>query len=265
MRILKAALAAASMAMLTCSMPANAWGKLGHRVTGEIAEDYLSEEAKAAVDQILGSTTDMAEVSTWPDFMRSSNMPFFKHEAFPLHFVTVPDDKNYPDIDAPKNGDAYTGLDRFKADLQNPNASQDEKRLALIMIIHIISDLHQPLHVGRGDDWGGNKLEISFKGTPSNLHEIWDEHLVRDEELSYTEMAHWLNRKLTPSLVEEWSITDPLVWIAESKKIRPNVYPEEGETDLSWQYVYKHRATMRTRLSQSGIRLAAYLNEVFAD
>ncbi|MFC7290815.1 S1/P1 nuclease [Hirschia litorea] len=264
MRPILVAAIAACIANISFSAPAHAWGKLGHRVTGEIAESYLTDEAKVAVEAILG-VEDMAEVSNWPDYMRSSDDEFFKREAYPMHFVTVPDDKSYEEAGAPKQGDAFTGLERFKATLRNQDASAEEQRLALIMIIHIVSDLHQPLHVGKGDDWGGNKVEISFKGEPSNLHEIWDEHLVQDEELSYTEMAHWLNRKITPDLAKEWAVSDPSVWIAESKEIRPSVYPKEGETDLSWQYVYDQRPVMRKRLSQSGVRLAAYLNEVFGE
>ncbi|ACT59035.1 S1/P1 nuclease [Hirschia baltica] len=264
MRLLISAAISACIAASSFSLPAHAWGKLGHRVTGEIAEGYLSDQAKVAVEAILG-VEDMAEVSTWPDYMRSSDDEFFKREAFPLHFVTVPDEQTYAEAGAPKQGDAFTGLERFKAVLQNNESSAEELRLALIMVIHIVSDLHQPLHVGKGDDWGGNKVEIMFKGEASNLHEIWDEKLVQDEELSYTEMAHWLDRKMTPELAQEWYNADPSVWIAESKEIRPSIYPKDGETDLSWQYIYDHRPVMRQRLSQSGVRLAAYLNEIFGE
>jgi hypothetical protein len=242
--------------------PVQAWGKIGHRVTGDIAQRYLTDEARAGVAAILG-VEDLAEASTWPDFMRASPETYWQKTANPLHYVTIPKGETYAEAGAPPEGDAITALEGFRRTLQDDNASLADKQLALRFTVHLIGDLHQPLHAGNGEDRGGNDYAVTFAGRLTNLHRAWDEFLVNDEQLSFTEMADWLDRRLTPAQRVEWSQTDPVIWVTESAAIRDGIYPA-GERDIGWSYIFEHRATMRTRLTQAGVRMAAYLNEVFA-
>lgn len=240
--------------------PAFAWGKTGHRVIGEIAERHLGDKARAAIKEVLGPE-GLAEASSWPDFMRSSPDPFWRRKAGSFHYVTVPKGKTYKQVGAPKKGDAITALETFATTLKNPNATQEEKALALRFTIHIIGDLHQPLHAGNGEDRGGNQLKVMFFDEATNLHAVWDSGMIDHEGLSYSEKAHWLNIKITPEQIMQWSSVDPLVWVAESAAIRDTIYPEEQF--ISWGYSFAHIATVNTRLSKAGIRLAAYLNVLY--
>lgn len=243
---------------------APAWGKTGHRVTGAIAQAHLSGDARAAVEALLGPE-DLAEASTWPDFMRSADTPFWQREAGPWHYVTVPEGKRYAEVGAPPQGDAISALARFRETLRDPDASDEDRRLALRFAVHIIGDLHQPLHAGNGTDRGGNDFDVTFFGRPMNLHALWDYGLVDHEQLSYTELTHWLMRRLTPETVREWWETDPEVWVAESAAIRDTIYPDaDGDRELRWNYVYAHRDTARERLARGGVRIAAWLNETYA-
>ncbi len=246
-------------------IPANAWawGKTGHRVIGQIAQKHLDTDAQAAVLRILG-VEDLAEASTWPDFMRASQDKFWRHEAGAYHYVTIPKGKTYEQVGAPKRGDAITALEKFTAVLKDQKSNKEDKKLALRFVIHIVGDLHQPLHAGNGDDRGGNDFKMTFFGKLTNLHRVWDASLIGQEELSYSELENWLSRRITPELVRKWTETDPVVWATESAQIRETIYPDP-EHDVKWNYVFEHRATVRTRLSQSGIRLAAYLNETFKE
>jgi len=245
------------------SAPAWAWGKTGHRVTGQIANAYLSRGASNAVHDILG-VEDLAEASTWPDFMRSSGGDFWRGEASSYHYVTIPKNQTYTEAGAPERGDAITALAKFRKVLRDDNASLKDKQLALRFTIHIIGDLHQPMHAGDGTDRGGNDFSMTFFGNLTNLHRVWDSGLIKQEDLSYSEFSNWLERRITPEQVKAWSVIDPVIWAEESAAIRDTIYPT-GDRDEKWGYVYDNRATMRTRLSQSGIRLSAYLNDVFAD
>ena len=256
LRIAIAAIVLGSMS----SLPAHSWGKTGHRVTGEIAQSYLSDEAQAKVSQILG-VEDLAEASTWPDFMRSNETEYWRRTANPWHYVTVPKGERYPDVEIPEWGDAATALASFRETLLSDTATQEDKALALRFAVHIIGDLHQPLHAGNGEDRGGNTYTVTFFDKMTNLHSVWDSDLIDHEQLSYTEMSTWLGRTITPDEVATWSVTDPSVWINESTAIRDTIYPEER--DLRWGYVYDHRAIYRQRLKQAGVRIAAYLNETF--
>lgn len=259
MKTLAAVVAAASISL--ASAPVLGWGQTGHRITGAIAEHYLSPAARAAIDDLLPYES-LAEASTYADEMRSSPSPFWQKQAGPWHYVTVPKGKAYADADIPEVGNAVTALENFASDLRNPNASRAQKQLALRFIIHIIGDLHQPLHAGNGTDRGGNDVKVRFFWEDSNLHRVWDSQMLDRRQLSFSEWTDQLNRKITPEQIKAWHTTDPEVWIAESIAIRDTVYPEDAN-NMSWQYLYDHLPTAKQRLQQGGIRMALYLNEVF--
>lgn len=126
-----------------------AWGQIGHRVTGAIAEQYLTPEAKAAFAELF-PVESLAEISTYADENRSNPDPFWQKEAGPYHYVTVPDGKHYHEVGAPEQGDSFTALNKFRAIVLDKSKSVAERRRALHFIVHIIADLHQPLHVGNG-------------------------------------------------------------------------------------------------------------------
>lgn len=241
--------------------PAFAWGKTGHRVVGELAQTYLNDEAKAGVARILDKES-IAEASTWPDFMRSSPEEFWQKVAGAYHIVTVPKDKTYADVGAPAQGDAVTALKQFSATVRDPNAPLADKQLALRFIIHIVGDLHQPLHANNGIDRGGNNIHIMVAGRESNLHALWDSGLIDQEQLSYTEYADWLRARITPAQRAGWNTADPLVWISESAEIREHIYPEGA--NISFAYGFANKAILEQRLEQGGVRLAAYLNQLFS-
>jgi hypothetical protein len=248
---------------LGCLLSGNqamAWGQNGHRVTGAIAEQYLSPEAKAVLAQLLPNE-DLAEASTYADEMRADPDVFWQKTSYPWHFVTVPDGKTYTEVGAPEVGDAYTALQRFSGVLKDPASSVADKQLALRFIVHIIGDLHQPLHVGNGTDKGGNDVKLKFFWNDSNLHSVWDTGLIEQRDLSYTEWTDFLGKKISSEQASKWMESDPLVWIAESAEIRQNIYPDSD--NLSWSYLYEQTPTIKMRLQMAGLRIAAYLNALF--
>ncbi len=252
---------AALLVLLTVTS-AGAWGAIGHRVTGALAQPLLSPKAAEAVADILGTET-LAEASTWPDEMRSDPAPFWQRTASPWHYVTVPDGKTPAEVGAPEEGDAFSALQSFARTLRDPAASLTDKQLALRFTVHLVGDLHQPLHVGNGTDRGGNDVKVTFMGEHTNLHSVWDSKLIEHRQLSYSELAAFLARRITPELREAWATADPNVWMAESAAIRDTIYPAEGQTSLSWDYAYRSAPIVDQRLEQAGVRLAAYLNELF--
>lgn len=244
-----------------------AWGQIGHRVSGELASHFLTDTAKAELATLLPNQT-LAEVTTYADDMRSNPSEFWQRTASPWHYVTVKQGNQYLPSMAPPQGDAVTALTEFTNTLENPNASLAEKQLALKFAIHIIADLHQPLHAGDGTDRGGNDVRVEFFWRSSNLHRVWDSGLIDRKQLSYTEWSNWLLPKISEQQRAEWSVTDPAIYIAESIDIRDTVYPEtdSGETPkLNWDYLYQHSPTVNLRLQQAGVRIAAYLNEVLSE
>ena len=269
---------AAGLALLAISSPALAWGKTGHRVVAAIADTQLSGLARANVEEILGAGESLDEAANWPDEMRSAPGDFWQKTATPWHYVTL----NGIIYDhAPPEGDALEALGRFSKTLRDPAASRADKQLALRFIVHLVGDLHQPLHVGKCCDRGGNEVKVTWFGKPTNLHAVWDSQMVDDEQLSFTELAAKLERHISNQDVIDWWDVNPRDWISESAEIRDTLYPRpvpkpakarkgrkgapEPLPALSYDYVYKFSPVMERRLKQGGVRLAAYLNDVFAE
>ena len=245
---------------LLAATPAQAWGPVGHRITGAIADQNLSGAARAQVRLLLG-VEDLAEAATWPDDMKSDPADFWRKTASPWHYVTVKEGDRYGPADAPKEGDAITAHKRFTATLRDGKAPLEDRRLALRFIVHILGDLHQPLHAGGGNDRGGNDVKVTFFGQATNLHSVWDSGLIEQRALSYSEYANWLSRSITPAQFIDWSASGPATWVRESIALRKTIYP--AEADLSWDYAYQHRAELDDRLRRGGVRIAAYLNAIF--
>jgi hypothetical protein len=251
---------AAILAIALPNAPAFAWGKTGHRAAAAIADKHMSGLARAHVREILG-TESLDEAGTWPDEMKSDPSEFWKKTASPWHYVTV---GGFVYDTAPPEGDAIEALERFTKALRDPRTPQAERELALRFVIHIIADLHQPLHVGRPGDRGGNEVKLKWFGRDTNLHSIWDSAMVDDEDLSFTEWAERLNRRMTSEqVIRDWAI-NPQVWVTESAQIRETIYPAASEVELGYDYNYRHLPTVKRRIGQAGVRIAAYLSWLFA-
>lgn len=249
--------------MTLCSLvspPATAWGAQGHRVAGSVAEQHLSPAAQKAVFDILGNES-LASASTWADEMRSSPSQFWQQTAGPLHYVNPPASGSYKPENAPAHGDAYTALADFADDITNETLTLEKRQLALRFSIHIVQDLHQPLHAGVRKDRGGNDVRVSFAGRASNLHRVWDSGLLqaagRNDSAWVTHL--WQAYPLADRSL--WEQTDPLVWIEESASISRRLYPDS--TQLGQRYIDLHRETVERRLAMAGVRTAAYLNALF--
>ena len=192
----------------------------------------------------------------------------------PWHYVTL----NGVLYDhAPPEGDALEALKKFSATLKDPATSRADKQLALRFIVHLVGDFHQPLHVGKCCDKGGNEVKVKWFGKDQNLHSVWDSALVDEEQLSFTELAAKLRRHTSNADVIAWWDINPRDWMSESAQIRETVYPKpplKGAKDkkgqpavpeLSYSYVFQFTPVMERRLSQAGVRLAAYLNALYAE
>ncbi len=245
--------------LLLASVPAFAWGPQGHRITTRLAEPYLTEPTKSAIREILGNE-DLAGAATWVDIMRSHPSPYWQDQAGAYHYVTVPPGRLYADVGAPSWGDAMTALAGFRRTLKDPGSALADKQLALRFSIHIVQDLHQPLHVGNGKDKGGNLFKLHFLGKPTNLHRVWDSDLLKSARRGESDWVRYLRRQLTPEQASAWTQTDPNIWIAESATLRDRVYPDSHQ--IGQTYIRQHLPAMQTRLRQTAIRLAAYLNEL---
>ena len=200
------------------------WGKTGHRITGEVAEAHLTEKAKIEIAKIL-SDPSLANASTWADEMRP-NPDFQKYSTW--HYANMPLDKRYSEHPQSKKGDIVQAIKLCKAKLRNPNVSKNEKAFHLRFLVHLVGDIHQPLHVGRGEDRGGNEIKVKWFGKDTNLHRVWDSEMINTYMMSYTEFTDLLMRNFNSSLVE---MKSEEIWIDETQKLVIDVYANAKNGD----------------------------------
>ena len=252
-----------SVALLSTPFAVSAWGTLGHRISGQIADSYLNPKARLAIKSILGNES-LALASNWADFIKSDTS--YKY-LYDWHFVDFERPYAYPEmvefLEHDNNVDAYTKLKFLTAELKKKNLTAKDKLLYLRMLIHIVEDIHQPLHTGHVSDKGGNDVKLKWFGKESNLHSVWDTELINNQELSYTEYVAAINH---PTLTQrsQWK-KDPITkWIFESSQLADKIYKETkpGE-NLSYNYNFKFIDTVNQQLLKGGVRLAGLLNEIF--
>lgn len=235
------------------------WGKNGHRVTGKIAEKYLTKRAKKKIDKILKGQS-LAFVSTFADEIKSDRA-YRKYS--PWHYVNMDLDQTYEESEKNPQGDLVTGIQKCISVLKDENSAAEDKNFHLKMLVHFIGDLHQPLHIGRKEDKGGNDVQVQWFGKGTNLHSVWDSKMIDDYGMSYSDLADNAKdlSKKQIELIEQGSIVD---WVNEVHEISAEVYKSAkiGE-NLRYRYNYDHFGTVRNQLQKGGIRLAKVLNDIF--
>ena len=135
-----------------------AWGQTGHRAVGQVAENHLTKKAKKNIKKLLGNES-LALASTWMDEIKSDSTYDYANE---WHWVTIGDGETYAESEKNPNGDVVEAIERMKQILKSDTASNQNKVRALKFLAHLVGDIHQPLHVGRGDDRGGNNLKVKW-------------------------------------------------------------------------------------------------------
>ena len=233
------------------------WGATGHRATGLIAEQYLNAKAKKRIRQILDQES-LAMVSTWMDEIRSDSTYNY---ATDWHWTTIPDGGSYEEVESNPDGKVVMMIEKFTKELKSGKISAMQQVEYLKMLVHMIGDIHQPLHVGKPGDRGGNDIKVKWAGNDSNLHRVWDSDMIDDTKLSYTEFAQSLI-KPSAETIKKWQQASVREWAKESMSLRPQVY-NIGKGSLGYRYSYVNLPSVRERILQAGVRIAAILNKIY--
>ncbi|WP_435133283.1 S1/P1 nuclease [Formosa sp. A9] len=239
--------------------PTPEWGPTGHRVVGKIADNYLKGSTKRAIKKLLNRQT-LAFVSTYADEIKSDK----RYDKFySWHFVNMEANQSYQDSTKNPDGDIVTGINYCIEIIKDDTSSDDDKAFYLKLLIHLIGDIHQPLHAGLAEDKGGNDIKVTYMGKNTNLHRVWDSDMINGFNMSYSELA--LNAdaltKAQVKAIEEGSIVD---WVNESHALANTIYKDTETNDkLGYKYSYNHFNTVRSQLQKGGIRLAKVLNDIF--
>lgn len=243
---------------------AHAWGITGHRVVAEIAERNIKSSTRKKINKLIGHQK-LAYWANWPDFIKSDEQ--WKY-AGSFHYVNIPAQvtaSNFLNqLEQTPNDQMYKKLEFFIHELKhNKQLSLETKRHYLYFIIHMVGDAHQPLHVGREEDLGGNKIEVEWFRKKTNLHSLWDSKLIDYEQYSYTEYADVLERRAQLHK-KQWSSGTWADWLYDSYTQANVIYNSTASGDsLSYRYHYDHKELLEDQLTKGGLRLAVVLNDLF--
>ena len=234
------------------------WGQIGHRAVGHIADERINKKAQKHVKRVLGTET-LAEVSTWMDEVKSDDA--FDY-ANTWHYCTIPQGMTYETAPSQEGGDVIWAIEKIVKELKAGGLTAEQETTNLKFLVHLVGDIHQPLHVGNGEDRGGNDTRVQWFGANTNLHSVWDSKMIDAKQYSYTEFANLVNHP-TKAQVKEWQSATVRDWAMESISYRDKVYdvPESGR--LSYQYSYKYFDLVELRVAQAGVRLAGLINEIY--
>lgn len=252
--------AIAIAAVISTSINAWGWSQKGHDVTCDIAEKHLTPAAAAAVDSIFDGMS-LVYWANWLD--NASHTPEYAYSKT-WHYNNVDANETYETRKNAPDGDAITAIRYCIGQLRDPQIPKESKALALKMLIHIMGDIHQPLHMGHATDLGGNRIRVKWFGQEKNLHSVWDYSLPESaRKWSYTEWREQIDRgtDLDRRLLVSGNVDD---WAKQSVEICKDVYNFfPAGKNISYNDVAYWTPTIELQLLRGGLRLAHTLNAIF--
>lgn len=272
------------LAVLALIAPvALAWGPEGHAIIAEIAQRHLDPAAARQVRQLLAleGKTRLDQVSSWPDEIRKDHP-----ETGPWHYVDIPLAAPGYDVrrDCPHGNCVVARLPRFVHVLADRSAAPRVRLEALKWVVHLVGDIHQPLHNEDHGDKGGNTVHLVYFGHPTNLHRMWDTNIIEhalglhmgphfsfdrtatraiaarmDASIGHAERVRW-----SPPMVLGNIGPDAVRWSdhahALARKVAYGNLPDRRRPGWSAPYQEKAWPLVKTQLEAAGVRLADVLN-----
>lgn len=234
------------------------WGQVGHYVTGQIAENHITEKTAAEIERVMGKET-IANATVWMDDVRSDEDYDYVNT---WHWVTIPVGMTYEETEKNPDGDIIWALEKLIGELKEGGLTAKQEHDHLKMVMHMVGDIHQPLHVGTGADMGGNQARVQWMGDNSNLHRVWDSDMIMSRQMSYTELSMNIDT-IDAETIAEWQDASVRDWAHESMTYRDDVYDVPDNNRIGYEYRYKNLDIVKKRLVQAGVRLAGVLNDIY--
>lgn len=254
----------ASLLMLAPA-PALAWSAQGHRLVADIADQRLTPQARQQVQALLAGEPDptLAGVAAWADELRRED-PILGKRSARWHFVNLGESSCHyvPGRDCPDGNCVIEALKTQTALLADHRQPLAARRQALKFVVHLVGDIHQPMHAGYARDRGGNDYQVQFDGRGSNLHAVWDSGLLRSRHLGDAQYLQRLLALPAPKPAPTTTLPPPAEqWAEASCRIATaaGTYPR-GHVLQAADYLDRERPIAEAQLRLAGERLGAVLN-----
>jgi hypothetical protein len=256
----------AVLLQFACALPVLGWGEEGHRIVARIAADHLTDQARARIRLLLHGNS-LESVAVFADHYR-----LLDTNTAPWHFVDIPLSANRYEADRDcrqHGGCVVQELEHFKDVLADSHASVSNRTFALMFVVHLVGDLHQPLHCADNNDRGGNEVKVTFFGETNtlsggrwNLHGVWDYGLIEHRGWGETRYARRLTARLKPEAIATMQTGTTIAWAMQSHSNAVHfAYQIPDDHQLGAAYERQVRRVLDDSLLKGGLRLARVLNE----
>lgn len=229
-----------------------AWGPEGHAMVAKIAMQFLKPDIKQNILNILGNMP-IDTAANWMDIIRAnSDYDFMK----PWHYIDFAKEKQYtPSTDE----NIVNRLIIVFNELRHKKVlCQEQIKIDLLILLHLLGDLHQPLHTGYDEDLGGNKRVVQYDTLKTNLHKFWDEDIIRLNKITLEDCLALYQSGMRDTI----DGIHPVMWMTETRSLLDKVYDYPGFI-VSNDYVERSGVLVKRQLLLAGVRLAEMLNKLF--
>lgn len=249
-----------TLILLCVTVSGFAYDNVGHRIISDIAYQNLSKKARKQTDNVLGVKGIVYE-SSWADEIRSDNN--YKY-SYQWHYQNLKDNMTSDDlkrlIDNPNSEGEHL---LYAINLMIERLGKDKNDAeALKFLVHFIGDMHQPMHLGRADDLGGNKVSMQWFGRNTNVHAVWDGQITDSKNMSSSEYATYLQNKFD-SRKPEFLKYSELQSLSATYEIRNAIYAYDNSKGNNYQYIYRFSSDLDLLLYRAGLYLAVVLNGIY--
>ena len=232
-----------------------AWGEKGHSMVAEVAFNNLDAKTKNIVLKYLDGMT-IEEAANWMDVIKKDHS--YDHLK-PFHYADF--DKGTKVKDTCCDNIIFQLTKSIKELKNYKTLSKEDIKTHLLYLFHLMGDLHQPLHIGYGNDKGGNDVKLFFYDKKTNLHGLFDYGIIEKKDITLKDCMN--AKKYSSQELDKISKGNPLSWALESRSYLDEIYAYP--TPISEAYIEKNTHIIEQQIQLAGIRLAAVLKETFKE
>ncbi len=252
------------------------WNALGHRLIAQIAYDQLTPRTIRILNRYNHAVDHgykpmrLVNAAVWLDYLR------YQHDDTyaAMHYIDLSFSEDGTPLPSPSKVNAVTAIEQSIHTLKQPNVSDYNKGVALRVLLHVVGDIHQPMHATSrvsqrypDGDRGGNDVKLAKNPIAKNLHAYWDSgagylksHTKKKQTPSLKKMARQLEHDYPCST---FSLeTNPSQWAKESHEIGIEAYQTLYHTTPDHDYQSRSISIVKKRIAISGCRLATLLNHL---